>query len=314
MTLGINIKRKLYQYFTQRLGMFVYRRGWLEGDCPECGKSNKYGVNIQLNRTNCFSCGYNEKPLDSIAHVENLLTTNEVMNFLGGFEGIEFHEEQVELYELKQNTTLPPGYKNILRGDNRLGKAARNYVKNRGFDLKQVSKAGWGYCNTGKYLGYIIMPFYQGGRLVYFNARKYLLDGPKFNNPEVEDFGLGKSMLMYNVDSLFIYDKVWVVEGLMNAATIGEQAVSTGGKKFSNYQVNLLIKSPVKKVVIGFDNDGLDDAIKLAIKLQPFKKIKIVKFKDNRDINDLGRKHVIIMASKEKYLSYTDLIKLKNNL
>ena len=38
--------------------MFVYRRGWLKGDCPECGKDKKYGVNIALNRTNCFSCGY----------------------------------------------------------------------------------------------------------------------------------------------------------------------------------------------------------------------------------------------------------------
>ena len=314
MTLGINIKRKIHQYFTQRLGMFVYRRGWLKGDCPECGKPNKFGVNISLNRSNCFSCGYNERPLDVISDVENLVTLNEVYNFLGTFEGLDFYEEKVELYELKEGVTLPEGYNNIKRGDSRLAKAARSYIKSRGFDINQVSKAGWGYCTKGKYLGYIIMPFYQGGRLVYFNARKYLFDGPKFNNPEVEDFGLGKSMLMYNVDSLLMYDRIWVVEGLMNAATIGEQAVATGGKKFSNYQVNLLIKSPVKKYIIGFDNDGLEDAIKLALKLEPYKKVKIIKFKDDRDINDLGKNRVKKMASKEKYLSYNDLLKLKNSL
>ena len=100
----------------------------------------------------------------------------------------------------------------------------------------------------------------------------------------------------------------------MNAETIGENALSTGGKKFSNYQVNLILKSPVKRVIIGFDNDGLDDAIKIALKLQPFKKVKIVKFKDDRDINDLGRNKTIRLSNRERYLSYSDLIKLKNSL
>lgn len=308
------IKIKLHQYFTQRLGMFVYRRGWLKGDCPECGKDKKYGVNIALNRTNCFSCGYKKSPIDVIADVENLVTRNEVYSLLGTFEGLEYYEEELKPYELKENVSLPDSYHNIKRGKSIMGKAARAYVKKRGFDIDKVSKSGWGYCTKGKYMGYLIMPFYQGGKLVYFNARKYLFDGPKFNNPEVEDFGIGKSMLMYNVDSLYLYDRVWVVEGLMNAETIGENALSTGGKKFSNYQVNLILKSPVKRVIIGFDNDGLDDAIKIALKLQPFKKVKIVKFKDDRDINDLGRNKTIRLSNRERYLSYNDLIKLKNSL
>ena len=294
--------------------MFVYRRGWLKGDCPECGKDKKYGVNIALNRTNCFSCGYKKSPIDVIADVENLVTRNEVYSLLGTFEGLEYYEEELKPYELKENVSLPDSYHNIKRGKSIMGKAARAYVKKRGFDIEKVSKSGWGYCIKGKYMGYLIMPFYQGGKLVYFNARKYLFDGPKFNNPEVEDFGIGKSMLMYNVDSLYLYDRVWVVEGLMNAETIGENALSTGGKKFSNYQVNLILKSPVKRVIIGFDNDGLDDAIKIALKLQPFKKVKIVKFKDDRDINDLGRNKTIRLSNRERYLSYNDLIKLKNSL
>ena len=173
---------------------------------------------------------------------------------------------------------------------------------------------GWGYCTRGKDMGYIIMPFYMGGKLVYFNARKYMFDGPKFNNPNIEDFGLGKSMLMYNVDSLLMYDRVWVVEGLMNAATLGDNCISTGGKKFSNWQVNVMIKSPVEKFIIGFDNDGLDDAINLALKLQPFKKVKIIQFPDTRDINDLGKKKVLLMSYNERYLTYNNLIQMRNNL
>ena len=83
--------------------MFVYRRGWLKGDCPECGKDKKYGVNIALNRTNCFSCGYKKSPIDVIADVENLVTRNEVYSLLGTFEGLEYYEEELKPYELKEN-------------------------------------------------------------------------------------------------------------------------------------------------------------------------------------------------------------------
>ncbi len=311
MISGTHLKRKLYQYFTQRAGLQKYRRGWLKGDCPSCGE-NKWGVNLTLMRTNCFRCKYNDKPIDAIMLLENLVTNNEVFKVLKAFEGIDFYEEAVELYQLKENVTLPEGYKNISRGDSLLACSARNYLIKRGFDIKELAKAGWGYCNKDKYFGYIIMPFYRNGRLVYFNARRFLGDGPRFNNPLVEDFGLGKSMLMYNSDALLMYDRVFIVEGLMNARTIGDNAVSMGGKKVSNYQINLLIKAPVKKYIIGFDHDGYEDALELAIKLEPFKRVKIMPFKDSRDINDLGRKKSLLITAKQRYLNYNELILLKN--
>lgn len=311
MISGTHLKKKLYQYFTQRVGMVKYRRGWLKGNCPSCG-DYKWGVNLSLMRTNCFKCTYNEKPLDAIILIENLVTTNEVFNILKTFEGVDFYEEAVELYQLKENVTLPDGYRNIKRGNSFLAMSARNYLRKRGFDIDELSKAGWGYCNKDKYFGYIIMPFYRNGKLVYFNARRFLGTGPRFNNPLVEDFGIGKSMLMYNSDALLMYDRIFIVEGLMNARTIGDNAVSTGGKKVSNYQINMLIKAPVRKYIIAFDSDGYDDAIDLAIKLQPFKKVKIMPFKDERDINDLGRLTSLRISQRQNYLKYNELILLKN--
>jgi DNA primase len=311
MISGTNLKRKLYQYYTQRLGLEKYRKGWLKGDCPECGK-RKWGVNLHLMRTNCFSCGYNNNPIDAIADSENLVERNEVYVLLKSFEGLDFYEEKVELYQQKTDVSLPEGYRNIKRGDSRIARAARSYVKKRGFDIEELSRAGFGYCTEGKYFGYLIMPFYRAGKLVYFNARKFMGTGTRFNNPLIEDFGIGKSMLMYNIDCLNLYDRVFITEGLMNARTIGENATAMGGKKVSNYQVNLLIKAPVRKYIIGFDKDGYEDAIKLALKLQPYKKVKIMPFEDERDINDLGRKKSLLIANRQKYLSYNDIIKLKN--
>lgn len=306
-----HIKRKLYQYFIQRLGMKKYRRGWLKGDCPSCGE-HKFGVSLSLMKTNCFKCGYNQKPLEVIMDYENLIEQSEALKVLNNFEGLDFYEEKVELYQQKENVILPEGYMNILFGDGLRGINARKYLKSRGFNIKEIAKAGWGYCTKDKYDGYIIMPFYKKGKLIYFNARRYMFDGPRFNNPLIEDFGIGKSMLLYNIDCLSLYKKVFIVEGLMNARTIGDNSVATGGKKISKYQINTLIKSPVEKFVIGFDNDGLHDAIKLALRLVNYKKVKIMMFEDEKDINDLGRNKSLKIARSNKYLTYRDLIKLRN--
>ena len=73
-----SLKNQMYAYFKNRLGMYDYTRGWLKGTCPSCGREDKYGVHLGANRTNCFVCGYHERPLYVISKAENLLI-NEVI-------------------------------------------------------------------------------------------------------------------------------------------------------------------------------------------------------------------------------------------
>lgn len=314
MILNRDIKKRLNQYLREKLGMYDYRRGWLKSDCPYCG-DHKFGVNLSQNRTNCFKCGNHPAPIQLVMDLEYLNSVPETLLYLKSFEGVEFYEEKVEAYQLKEAVTLPEGYHNIKRGNNTLAKAARSYVKKRGFDVDQLSRMGWGYVDKpGKYFGYLIMPFYIGGRVVYFNARKYMGDGPKFNNPLVEDFGLGKNMLIYNIDSLVMYKTIYAVESVMNARTIGDNAIALGGKKVSNYQKNVIIKSPCEKVIIGLDDDAIEDAIKLALDLVHFKKVKIMQFPEKKDINDLGKKKSLKIAHTSRYLNYNQVLSLKYSL
>lgn len=307
------LKGKLYNYFSKKYGMYDYRRGWLKGDCPDCGE-HKWGVNISLNRTNCFKCGYHPSPIEAIVDIENLVSISEAKALLSNIDGSEsFYEVKYEAYELKTDVVLPEGYKNIKRGSSHLAKAARSMVRKRGFDINKVSRKGWGYCNTGKYFGYLIMPFYQNGKLIYFNARRILGDGPKFNNPDIEDFGIGKSMLIYNIDALGMYKKVFIFEGLMNAETLGDNGIATGGKKISNWQLDKFIKSPVEKFVICLDEDAFDEGIKLALELSQYKKVKLIRFPEGKDANDIGKKATLKLISSNHYLSYQDIIKLKMN-
>lgn len=307
------IKTKLQHYFIETLGARDYRRGWLKCDCPMCGKRDKFGINLYQNRTNCFSCGYNERPIYLLIDLENLLTVGEAYKYLGTVsEATVFYERIItETPEIKVNRKLPEGYINIMRGDNKIGRIMRKYVKKRGFDLDRVSKKGWGYSYTGKYLGHLIMPYYMGNELIYFNARKVIGAGPKFNNPPLDEFGIGKAHLVYNVDSLYLYDKIYLVESVTNAETIGDNTIATGGKNLSPFQKNLILKSPVKRVSIALDKDGYDLALNLALQLCEHKQVKILEFEDDRDVNDLGRRKTLILDAKSRYLNYQQIIKKK---
>jgi hypothetical protein len=309
MILNKETKEKLNEYLIKKLGMYDYRRGWLKGDCPGCGK-HKFGVNLSQNKSNCFSCDYKLKPLDIVKDIENTNSMGEVFNILNHLEGISYIEEEVEAYQLKTETVLPEGYRNIKRGDSVLAKSARAFVKRRGFNINKMSRKGWGYGTKDKYFGYIIMPFYVDNKLVYFNARLFLGSGPKFNNPDITEFGLGKSFIIYNKDALYLYKTIWIVESVTNSETIGDNACAMGGKSLSAVQINEIIKSPCEKIIIGLDLDAIDKAIALAFKLVEYKKVKVIVMDSSKDIKKALKK-----AYQSRYLtSYKEVMKLKNEL
>lgn len=310
-----NFKGKLHQYFILKIKAYDYRNGWMKSKCPYCGREGKFGINLFMNRTNCFVCGNHPSPMQLVMYLENVDTYNEVINILNSskYEGFIFKEEKIELHEQKE-IFLPDGFKSLLVGNSILAKSARNYIKNRGFDISKVAMAGWGYGTKGKYFGYLIIPFYEHGKLIYYNARLFIGNGPKYNNPEVSNTGLGKSFIIYNKDALYIYRTVYICEGAINAETIGERGIASGGKAISRYQINEIIKSPVERVIILFDPDAKDRAIDLAFKLINFKKVKVIFLPEGKDVNDIGRKETMKLVYNSHYLTYSQLLKLKTDL
>lgn len=308
-----NLKNKIYEYFITRVGMEEYRRGWIKGDCPLCGSPKKYGVNLSLNRTNCFKCGFHERPLFAIRTIEKFDTLNEVYKLFGDFSGLEFKEFKVEKLE-RIHPEFPESYIPLNMGDSEIGNAARNYVKKRGFDYMEMAAKGWGYCTKGEYFGYLILPYFERGQMVYYSARTFLSSGPKFNNPPIENFGIGKSQLIYNRDALFVFDKIFLVESIMNAETIGENSCAIGGKTISNYQFNVVMKSPVKKIITLLDPDATKEALNTALRLCRHKRTKVVELPEGFDVNDLGRGKTLKLVYKQKYEDYNGFLKRKLNL
>lgn len=310
--LGNALKGKLHKYFQIKLGAFDYRRGWQKSKCPYCGKDLKFGINLSLNRCNCFRCGEHPSVIDLVMYLEHVDTYPEVIKILNQdqYTGYTFKEEAVEL-KSKKEMYLPDGFKLLNQGDSILAKSARSYVKKRGFDIDELSKAGWGYGTKDKYFGYLIIPFHENGNLVYFNARLFLGNGPRYNNPESDISGLGKSFMIYNKDALYMYKSVFICEGAINAQTMGERGIASGGKAVSRYQINEIIKSPVERITILFDSDAKGKAVDLGLKLVQYKKVRVVFFDDERDVNDLGKQKTLNKIYQVHYQTYSELLKLK---
>ena len=303
------IRTKLYSYALKRLGLREYRRGWLKGNCPDCGRIDKFGMNLSRNRTNCFVCGFHPSPVRLVMDMEGFSNFQETWNYLEAYEGREYLEPIIERIE-RIDTVLPDGFKSLVLGDSRLAKTARNYVSGRGFDPEEMAYKGWGYGTRGDYFGYIIIPFYAGGKLIYFNGRRFVGMGPKYMNPKIEDFGLGKSLIMYNIDALALYQTIYLVEGVINAQTMGDQGVATGGKKISHYQISMLIKSDVENVIILLDPDAMEDAIKVSLELTYHKNLKLIELPEGKDVNDIGQKRTLRYVNRSRWLNYNDLINL----
>ena len=304
---------KLYTYFTLKLGMEPYKRGWLKGDCPSCGKTFKFGVHIEDNRTNCFSCGYNRKPMTVIYETENLLKFSDVYNLLKSLDSIKTFKLKDKEKEKAVEFFLPEGFKLVGLEKNYVGNLVVKNLKKRNFNIRSLQRKGIGYCTTGPYKGRIIFPYYQDGKLVYFNARKFLEVGPKFKNPTEEEAGVGKSMLIYNIDALSIYDKVYLFESVTNCITLGDRATGTGGKSLSKWQTRQYINSPCKSIVIGLDPDAMKEAYKTALELSRYKKVKVLIFPEGKDANDLGKKATKKLEKNTPYKTYKEFYKLYLN-
>ena len=111
-----------------------------------------------------------------------------------------------------------------------------------------------------------------------------------------------------------MYNSVFLCEGALNAQTMGEKGIASGGKKISHYQINEILRSPVKRVIILFDSDAKKEAVDLALQLVPWKKVKVIFMPDGKDVNDIGKEATLRLIYKERYLSYNELLSLKQKI
>lgn len=309
------IKGKLYKYFTQRLDLKPSTKGFLRGNCPYCGGKFSFGINIEKSKVKCFrECGHDTNPTQVLMFLENFQEVNQVRNFLAVQAEYDSYEStQYIKPKTVEMMALPEEYMLITSGDSLLGRAARNYMRGRGFKLMTLVMLGVGYCIEGPYAGYIIFPFYERGVLKFYQGRRFSGSGPKMQNPLQEKFGVGKTQLLFNQDALYMHNRIRLVESITNALTLGDTAVASLGKKLSSYQKTQILKSPCEYIDIILDPDAIKDSILLAMDLCNYKKVRLVYWPGTQDVNDLGKKETLARIKQFRYEGYSYYNKLRLN-
>lgn len=309
------LEGKILSYFMNRYrGMFKSTKGWYRLDCPFCFGKKSFGINPTINISKCHKCDYKNRLVQTVAELEEKETFNDTLVYIdSNFENTHSLFKKAKKIERKE-VELPESFRLLSLGKSFIARTARAYAKKRGFNVDYLTTRGVGYCEEGKYEGSLVFPFYYNGVLVYYTNRRFLMglgSGRKFDNPPEEEFGIGKSKLIYNRDALFLYKKVQVVESVTNALTLRDRAIALGGKAISDYQFGELLKSPVEQFDILLDPDALGNAIDLAMRLVRYKKVRLIFWPGNDDINKMGRRKTIDIIKGFRPQSYIELNHIK---
>lgn len=273
------------------------------------------GIHLENRKAHCFKCLEAKSPIEVLMDIEGFKTFAEAAGFLQIQQEYEYYESYTRSPKVEvRPIELPESFTLLSQGTSVYGKSARAYMIGRGFKIDKLALKGVGYCTHGEYAGYIIFPFIRKGQLIYFQGRKYLANGPKMKNPPAEQYGIGKEQIIYNQDALFMYDRVYGVESITNAETLGDAAVATLGKHVSNYQLYNFIAAPCQRIILLMDPDAYKEAIETAMQIVNYKKVKVVKLPGDKDVNDLGRAKTLEFVKQSDYQGYNELFRLKLNI
>lgn len=307
--------RRAYTYFSSKFKLKKTTSGWWDFRCPFCGQlsdSMKMAVHFHYGVVKCWVCGYKESMVDFISDYEGC-QISEAKRILRETEPSSVNLDR--LNDLKaakvSDVTLPYGYYSILEGENILGERARRYLSKRGFSLKELDRLGIGYVFHDKedlpkeedFFGYIIIPFKQQGKLVYYIGRDFIGNFLRYKNPQSGLFGVGKGDLLFNQDALEIFDECYFTEGWADALTIGRQGISTQGWSFSSIQKEIILRSSCERLIFvpdaGSDNTGetfYEKAVKLGMEFLDYKEVQVLdlnRLSGGKDVNELGKEAVL---------------------
>jgi len=180
----------------------------------------------------------------------------------------EFEEDEEEA--VYKEVDLPFGFTPFDRTRNLFSE----YLKSRGIPLSYAIEHGWGYTERGFYKNRIIVPSYVNDVIIHWQARDVLEDHhPDWGTEEYRKVrnprGLSANKVLYNYDGAKECETVALCEGFVDACKIGEFAMATNGKFLHDAQIDLLMKTNAKTIVMCWDWDAYHDEAMKHGKLKP---------------------------------------------
>lgn len=171
-----------------------------------------------------------------------------------------------------------------------------------------IVKYNIGFCDTGAYAGYIIIPSYDSsGLLDYFVARSFLGAYKRYKNPHVE-----KSNVIFNDIHINWNLPVVLCEGVFDAIAIKRNAIPVLGNTISQ-KLKQKILSNESTVYIALDSDMINQSIKIIEEfIQAGLDVYYVEL-DEKDPSDTNFEEIIKKINNATLMTMQSFIKMKIN-
>lgn len=221
------------------------REGWLQIDCPFCGKgSGKFhmGINKRGNYCSCWKCGRHTL-VETVAESADV-PFKQARALLHGLEGSASSGPSAE--EKRGTLVLPKGRGPLLP-------IHCSYLRGRGFDPDELVRM-WGIEGIGmaKKLSWrIFIPIHLDGEIVSWTTRAVKKDAElRYVSASAEQEKVNHKSILYGEDKCGPH-ACCVVEGPIGCWAIGPGTVATCGTGYSRAQLARLAR--FQRVGVCFD-------------------------------------------------------------
>lgn len=195
------------------------------------------------------------------------------------------------------------------------------YFRERGIGPKKALRYGIGWCESGYFKKRLVVPVTRGDDVVFFVAR-YMArrppwckaaelpcnrcggtDAHKRLKKTLYPKGAKPGRYLFNYDRARHCETIRIVEGALDAVHLGRSAVATFGTSLSQYQLELLMRTAAREIVIIWDRDpdakpgmsGYEKAQALADRLADLWRVRVVELPDARDPDEHTREDLLEM-------------------
>ena len=260
-------------------------------NCPRCDDSEKKFYFNEAKQVGC--CFHADCPWfkDRGGATEFRLRA-----FFG--EGFRIKAPEILIQSKEADVRLPKEFDLLdddLAGDAHTKRMVLAYLAGRGLPKKLLARAQVGYCETGKFWGYIIFPVFDNGEVVYWQGRRFKNRDPKFWNPASSK----KTEIVFNLHTGMRPKRIVLVESVINALTLETERKPTVsaifallGQNLSDIQMHKILvwERHVEEIVIALDSDAWKSAVEIADKLYgSVPSVKLAKIPEGEDVNSVGR-------------------------
>lgn len=281
--------------------------------CPSCGGKDKFWVNRVSGQCTCYKCYFGNSLYDLVEFVEGcgrkqariLLgvsigerwsLSDDVANV---FKTISKMGEVLTAQGVPKQGVNIPGAKWFgfsqpeYLAEQEVMTAMYHALLKRGFSWEQIveNRAGWAW--GGRFDGRVIIPAFVDGAIVFWQAWDYTKQKKiKYDSPRNEEVPVSRQAVVYNIERYATAEQLVVCEGAFNSWSVdqcGYFGVATFGKAVSVVQILKLVMHPAKRILLGLDDDAMDEAVRLYNVLKSFGKDALIcRLPKGRDFNDLN--------------------------